>query len=115
MSSNLAQISFILKKKPDVSDQASSNSPHIQYILNDSLEYRMTPNLTQQKELSKYVEGDVVVFIIHNKINNLQTDVAFKTNSNFLLKNGLMVSESEPVLFHKRRLDEIEQSIAEVP
>ena len=52
MSSNLAQISLILKKKPDVSDQASRNSPRTQYTLNDFSEYRMDINLAQNKRLT---------------------------------------------------------------
>lgn len=66
------------------------------------------------------MKGDVVVFMNHIKINNLQTVKAYQPNEVYLLENGQLVKENEirsatlPELFHKRRLDEIEQSIAEV-
>lgn len=121
MSSNLAQISFILKKKPDVSDQASRNSPRTQYTLNDFSEYRMDINLAQEKEPGKYMNGDVVVYMNHIKIKDLQTVEAYQPNNHYWLESGKLVKEADirtatlPELFHKRRLDEIEQSIAEVP
>ena len=120
MSSNLAQISFILKKKPDVSDQASRNSPRTQYTLNDFSEYRMDINLAQEKEPGKYMNGDVVVYMNHIKIKDLQTVEAYQPNNHYWLESGKLVKEADirtatlPELFHKRRLDEIEQSIAEV-
>lgn len=120
MSSNLAQISLILKKKPDVSDQASRNSPRTQYTLNDFSEYRMDINLAQEKEPGKYMNGDVVVYMNHIKIKDLQTVEAYQPNNHYWLENGKLVKEADirtatlPELFHKRRLDEIEQSIAEV-
>ena len=121
MSSNLAQIPLILKKKPDVSDQASRNSPRTQYTLNDFSEYRMDFNLAQEKEPGKYMNGDVVVYMNHIKIKDLQTVEAYQPNNHYWLESGKLVKEADiraatlPELFHKRRLDEIEQSIAEVP
>ena len=121
MSSNLAQISLILKKKPDVSDQASRNSPRTQYTLNDFSEYRMDINLAQEKEPGKYMNGDVVVYMNHIKIKDLQTVEAYQLNNHYWLESSKLVKEADirtatlPELFHKRRLDEIEQSIAEVP
>ena len=120
MSSNLAQISLILKKKPDVSDQASRNSPRTQYTLNDFSEYRMDINLAQEKEPGKYMNGDVVVYMNHIKIKDLLTVEAYQPNNHYWLESGKLVKEADirtatlPELFHKRRLDEIEQSIAEV-
>lgn len=120
MSSNLAQISLILKKKPDVSDQASRNSPRTQYTLNDFSEYRMDINLAQEKEPGKYMNGDVVVHMNHIKIKDLQTVEAYQPNNHYWLESGKLVKEADirtatlPELFHKRRLDEIEQSIEEV-
>lgn len=121
MSSNLAQISLILKKKPDVSDQASRNSPRTQYTLNDFSEYRMDINLAQEKEPGKYMNGDVVVYMNHIKIKDLQTVEAYQPNNHYWLESGKLVKEADirtatlSELFHKRRLDEIEQSIAEIP
>ena len=80
----------------------------------------MTPNLSHENYISKLIKGDVVVFMNHIKINNLQTVKAYQPNDLYLLENGQLVKENEirsatlPELFHKRRLDEIEQSIAEV-
>ena len=87
-SSNLAQISLILKKKPDVSDQASRNSPRTQYTLNDFSEYRMDINLAQEKEPGKYMNGDVVVYMNHIKIKDLQTVEAYQPNMMCAEKTG---------------------------
>ncbi len=120
MSSNLAQISLILKKKPDVSDQASRNSPRTQYTLNDFSEYRMDINLAQEKEPGKYMNGDVVVYMNHIKIKDLQTIEAYQPNDHYWLECGQCVHESDirtasaTELLLKRRLTDAEQAIAEV-
>lgn len=80
----------------------------------------MTSNLSHENYISKFMKGDVVVFMNHIKINSLQTIKAYQPNDLYLLENGQLAKENEirsaslPELFHKRRLDEIEQSIAEV-
>lgn len=120
MKSNLPQILSKAKKEPDVLDQAPCNSPHIQHFKR-LLEYRMDINLTQEKEPSKYINGDVVVYMNHITIKDLQTVEAYQPNNHYWLVGGKLVKEADirtatlPELFHKRRLDEIEQSIAEVP
>lgn len=119
MKSNLPQILLKAKKEPDVLDQTPCNSPQIQHFKR-LLEYRMDINLTQEKEPSKYINGDVVVYMNHIKIKDLQTVEAYQPNNHYWLEGDKLVKELDirtatlPELFHKRRLDEIKQSIAEV-
>jgi hypothetical protein len=57
----------------------------------------------------------------HIKIKDLQTIEAYQPKNHYWLESGKLVKEADirtatlPELFHKRRLDEIEQSIAEIP
>lgn len=80
----------------------------------------MKSNLAQEQESGKYMNGDVVVYVNHIKIKGLQTIEAYQPNNHYWLEGGKLVKEADirtatlPELFHKRRLDEIEQSIAEV-
>lgn len=80
----------------------------------------MSLNLTHQKTIGKYIDKYLILLIKYNEINNLETYLAFKINSFFLDKNRRKMVGNEirsatlPELFHNRRLDEIEQSIAEV-
>lgn len=81
----------------------------------------MKSKLAQEQEFGKYMNGDVVVYMNHIKIKDLQTVEAYQPNNHYWLVGGKLVKEADirtatlPELFHKRRLDEIEQSIAEVP
>ncbi|MBP2544902.1 hypothetical protein [Acinetobacter guillouiae] len=81
----------------------------------------MKTNLAQEIESGKYMNGDVVVYMNHIKIKDLETVEAYLPNNHYWLESGKLLKESDirtatlPELFHKRRLDEIEQSIAEVP
>lgn len=80
----------------------------------------MTSNLVQEQNIAQYIKGDVVVYMNHIKINHLQSVEAYKPNDHYWLDGGQLVKETEirsatlAELFHKRRLDETEQSIAEV-
>jgi len=80
----------------------------------------MKTNLAQEQESGKYMNGDVVVYMNHIKIKDLQTVEAYQPYNHYLLESGKLVKEADirtPTLSElllKRRLDEIEQSIAEV-
>lgn len=80
----------------------------------------MKSNLAKEQVTSKFINGDVVVYMNHIKIKDLQTVDAYQSNNHYWLVGGKLVKEADirtatlPELFHKRRLDEIEQSIAEV-
>ena len=80
----------------------------------------MKSNLAKEQVTRKFIYGDVVVYMNHIKIKDLQTIEAYQPNNYYWLEGGKLVKEADirtatlPELFHKRRLDEIEQSIAEV-
>jgi len=80
----------------------------------------MKSNLAQEEESGKYMNGDVVVYMNYIKIKDLQTVEAYQPNNHYWLEGGKLVNETDirtatlPELLLKRRLDEIEQSIAEV-
>ena len=80
----------------------------------------MKSNLAKEQVTRKFINGDVVVYMNHIKIKDLQTVEAYQPNNHYWLESGKLVKEADirtatlPELFHKRRLDEIEQSIAEV-
>ncbi|MCU4491268.1 hypothetical protein KTI63_02155 [Acinetobacter guillouiae] len=80
----------------------------------------MKSNLAQEQESGKYMNGDLVVYMNHIKIKDLQTVEAYQPNNHYWLEGDKLVNETDirtatlPELLLKRRLDEIEQSIAEV-
>ncbi len=91
----------------------------IQQIEKREFDLGLAPDEAYVKN-QKYLKGDVVVYMNHIKIDDLQTVEAYKPVNQYWLQDGSLVHESDIRIASvveqlcKRRLSDAEISVAEV-